>query len=50
MLPVVNRTEPVILGLPFLLFWIVTWVFLTPFFLLGAYLLESKYNLPEEKE
>jgi hypothetical protein len=50
MLPVVNRTEPVILGLPFLLFWIVTWVFLTPFFLLVAYVLERKYNLPEEKE
>ena len=46
----VNRTEPVIWGLPFLLFWIVVWVFLTPFILLAAYCLEKKYNPPEEDE
>lgn len=27
--PLVNRVEPVVLGLPFLLFWIVLWVVLT---------------------
>lgn len=29
-LPLVNRVRPVILGLPFLLFWIVFWVLMTP--------------------
>lgn len=31
--PLVNRVEPRILGLPFVLFWIVAWVVLTPAFL-----------------
>jgi hypothetical protein len=30
--PLVNRIEPRILGLPFVLFWIVAWVALTPAF------------------
>lgn len=29
-LPLVNRVRPIILGLPFLLFWIVAWVLATP--------------------
>jgi hypothetical protein len=28
-IPFVNRVEPYVLGLPFLLFWIVLWVVLT---------------------
>ena len=47
-LPFVNRIQPVILGFPFLLFWILCWVLLTPFILLGAYLLEKKFNLPDD--
>jgi hypothetical protein len=39
-LPFVNRVEPVILGLPFLLFWIFAWVCLTPLALLAAYRLQ----------
>lgn len=31
--PLVNRIEPRVLGLPFVLFWIVLWVVLTPGFL-----------------
>ncbi len=31
--PFVNRVEPRILGLPFLLAWIAFWVCLTPFFI-----------------
>ena len=38
-LPFVNRLEPVVFGLPFLLFWILGWVFVTPAFLAVAYLL-----------
>lgn len=33
--PLVNRAEPRIFGLPFLLVWIVLWVAVTPLFLLG---------------
>lgn len=29
-LPLVNRVRPMVLGLPFLLFWIVLWVLATP--------------------
>jgi Protein of unknown function (DUF3311) len=38
-LPFANRLEPVVLGLPFLLFWILGWVLLTPVFLGVAYVL-----------
>jgi hypothetical protein len=49
-LPLVNRIEPIILGLPFLLFWLLAWVVLTPVILGLAYKLEKKYNPPEEGE
>jgi hypothetical protein len=32
-IPLVNRVEPRIFGIPFLLSWIVAWVLLTPAFL-----------------
>jgi len=37
-LPFANRLEPTVLGLPFLLTWILAWVALTPAFLALAYL------------
>jgi hypothetical protein len=43
-LPFVNRVRPFVLGLPFLLFWIVFWIFLTPFILMAAYWAENKFN------
>ena len=43
-LPFVNHIRPVVFGLPFLLFWIVVWVFLTPFILMAAYWAEKKFN------
>lgn len=46
-LPFVNRIKPLVLGFPFLLFWIVIWVFLTPFILLLAYRAEKKFNKNE---
>ncbi len=49
-LPLVNRIEPVILGLPFLLFWIISWVILTPLILFLAYRLEKKFNPPEKED
>ncbi|MCJ7612499.1 MAG: DUF3311 domain-containing protein [Candidatus Aminicenantes bacterium] len=48
-LPLVNRLRPIILGLPFLLFWILAWVALTPLILYLAYRLEKKYNPPEDE-
>jgi hypothetical protein len=41
-LPFVNRLEPVVFGLPFLLFWILAWVLATPLFLAAAYLLADR--------
>ena len=35
-LPFVNRLWPVVFGLPFVLFWILVWVGLTPVFLFLA--------------
>jgi hypothetical protein len=49
-LPLVNRERPVVLGLPFLLFWILAWVALTPAVLYAAYRLEKKHNPPDEDE
>ncbi len=49
-LPFVNRLEPVILGFPFVLFWIVAWVVLTPPILFVAYTLEKKFNVPDEED
>jgi hypothetical protein len=49
-LPLVNRVHPVVLGLPFLLFWILTWVILTPLILFLAYVLENKFNPPDKGE
>lgn len=34
-IPLVDRIEPRILGLPFVLFWIVAWVLVTPAFIWG---------------
>ncbi len=43
-LPFVNRIQPVILGLPLLLFWIAAWVAATPLFLAIAYLIERRVD------
>ncbi len=48
-LPFVNRIEPVILGFPFVLFWILLWVILTPAILFIAYRIEKKFNPPEDE-
>ena len=41
--PLVNRVEPRILGVPFLLCWIVAWVLLTPAFLWTIGRLERRW-------
>ncbi len=47
-LPLVNRIRPVVLGLPFLMFWILLWVLLTPLILFIAYRLEQRFNPPDD--
>jgi len=37
-----DRVDPVILGLPFNLFWLLAWTALTPLCMLGAYRLETR--------
>ncbi|MBV8727259.1 MAG: DUF3311 domain-containing protein [Candidatus Eremiobacteraeota bacterium] len=39
--PFVNRVEPRILGLPFLLAWIAFWVFVSPLFVYTIYRLDN---------
>jgi hypothetical protein len=41
--PLVNRIEPRIAGLPFVLAWIVAWVFLTPAFLWAVGRVERRW-------
>ena len=41
--PLVNRVEPRVLGLPFLLCWIVGWALLTPAFLWTIGRLEKRW-------
>jgi hypothetical protein len=49
-LPLVNRIHPVILGLPFILFWILVWVMLTPLILFFAYRVERKNGSDDGEE
>lgn len=35
-LPLVNRAEPRILGLPFLLVWLIFWVLIAPLFMVAV--------------
>ncbi len=41
-LPFVNRLEPTVFGLPFVLFWILGWVLLTPLCLAATYYLRER--------
>jgi len=47
-LPFVNRLEPIVFGLPFLLAWILGWVLVTPAFLGLAYLLDRSTSAAED--
>ncbi len=48
-LPFANRLEPLILGMPFLLAWILGWVAITPAFLGVAYWLHTRANRDREE-
>ncbi|MDE2448417.1 MAG: DUF3311 domain-containing protein [Gammaproteobacteria bacterium] len=44
--PIWDRVEPLVLGLPFNLFWLILWIVLTPCCLWGAYRLEGTAEHP----
>ncbi len=39
--PLWDRIHPIVLGLPFNLFWLTLWIVLTPLCMWGAYRIES---------
>ena len=39
--PFWDRIEPMMLGLPFNLFWLISWIVLTPVFMWAAYRIET---------
>jgi hypothetical protein len=39
-----DRLYPVVLGLPFNFFWLISWLLLTPVCLWGAYRLETRHT------
>ncbi len=39
-----DRIDPVVLGLPFNLFWLISWIVLTPLCMWAAYRLETGQN------
>lgn len=39
--PLWDRVQPLVIGLPFNLFWLILWIVLTPCCLWGAYRIES---------
>jgi len=42
--PLWDRVDPMIFGLPFNLFWLISWILLTPLFMWGAYRIEAPRN------
>lgn len=45
-----DRTYPMILGLPFNLFWLISWLLLTPLCMWGAYRLEEPATCNNRRE
>jgi hypothetical protein len=43
--PLWDRIDPVIAGLPFNIFWLISWILLTPLCMWGAYRLEAPRQL-----
>jgi hypothetical protein len=47
-LPWVNHIHPIILGLPFLHFWLLMWMILTPLFTYAIYVIQKKAGSLDE--
>lgn len=42
LLPLVNRIEPIMFGLPFFHFWVLLWIIVTPLCSFGIYQMQKK--------
>ncbi|WP_339244675.1 DUF3311 domain-containing protein [Bacillus sp. FSL R5-0523] len=42
LLPLVNRIEPILFGLPFFHFWLLLWIIVTPLCSFGIYQMQKK--------
>ncbi|CAM4189480.1 hypothetical protein BS11774_16545 [Bacillus subtilis] len=42
LLPLVNRIEPIMFGLPFFHFWLLRWIIVTPLCSFGIYQMQKK--------
>ncbi|KAF1679942.1 DUF3311 domain-containing protein [Bacillus mexicanus] len=42
LLPLVNRIEPILFGLPFFHFWLLLWIIITPLCSFGIYQMQKK--------
>ncbi|AIX07751.1 MULTISPECIES: DUF3311 domain-containing protein [Bacillus] len=42
LLPLVNRIEPIMFGLPFFHFWLLLWIIVTPLCSFGIYQMQKK--------
>jgi len=47
--PLWDRVDPMVLGLPFNLFWLIAWIVLTPLCMWAAYRLERARDAPHER-
>ena len=48
--PLWDRVEPMPLGLPFNLFWLICWIVLTPLCMWGAYRVEAARHRPDGRD
>jgi len=45
--PLWDRIDPMVLGLPFNVFWLISWIVLTPLCMRAAYRIEAARNKPD---
>lgn len=44
LLPLVNRIEPIVFGLPFFHFWLLLWIIITPLCSFGIYQMQKRWR------
>lgn len=44
LLPLVNRIEPIMFGLPFFHFWLLLWIIVTPLCSFGIYQMQKRWR------
>lgn len=48
--PLWDRVFPLVFGMPFNMFWLVSWILITPLFMWQAYRIETAHMKAPEKE